>query len=69
MIATRTRTLKKEIIARFVADGRLRPIWRAAIYFAIGTWALSPLSDRLPPLLQHAFGTRAGIYGGQPCAR
>jgi hypothetical protein len=48
----------------FVADGRLRPIWRAVIYFAIGTWALTPLSDRLYPVLQQALRLRPGFSAG-----
>jgi uncharacterized protein len=31
----------------FGSDGLLRPIWRAAIYFALGTWVLLPLMERV----------------------
>jgi uncharacterized protein len=61
MIDIRTRTLPQRILTLFVADGRVRPIWRAVIYFTIGTWALMPLSDRLYPLLQHAFRIGPGL--------
>ncbi len=58
---TRTHIPKEKIIALFVADGRVRLIWRAAVYFAIGHWALNPLSDRLSPILQHAIGLAPGF--------
>lgn len=31
----------------FVSDGILRPIWRAVLYFAIGSWVIAPVADRL----------------------
>ena len=31
----------------FGSDGLLRPIWRAAIYFALGSWVLLPLMERV----------------------
>jgi membrane protease YdiL (CAAX protease family) len=31
----------------FGSNGLLRPIWRAALYFAVGTWALTPLMGRI----------------------
>lgn len=35
-------------------DGKLRPIWRAVVYFALGNWAVFPLLGRLSSLLgQH----------------
>ena len=60
----RTRTLAQKILTVFVVHGRVRPIWRAVIYFAIGTWALTPLSDRLYPLLQQTLRLRPGFSAG-----
>jgi membrane protease YdiL (CAAX protease family) len=31
----------------FVSNGMLRPIWRALIYFGVGTWVFFPIFDRL----------------------
>jgi CAAX protease family protein len=37
------RTRKQTVIVG--SGGKLRPIWRAAIYYALGTWAVFPLLD------------------------
>lgn len=31
----------------FVSNGMLRPIWRACLFFAIGVWIVSPITDRI----------------------
>jgi membrane protease YdiL (CAAX protease family) len=31
----------------FVSNGMLRPIWRALLYFGVGTWVFFPIFDRL----------------------
>ncbi|MBV8197792.1 MAG: hypothetical protein JO263_06640, partial [Candidatus Eremiobacteraeota bacterium] len=31
----------------FVSDGTLRPLWRAVLYFAIGSWIVWPVADRI----------------------
>jgi len=54
-------TLKQFFIA---PDGRLRAIWRAAIYYAVGTFLIFPLLDRpvasVAKLLHLTLGLTAG---------
>ena len=64
MTDVRTRALTQNILRLFVTDGKVRPIWRAAIYLALGTLALIPLSDRLYPLLQEALHLGPGFTAG-----
>jgi uncharacterized protein len=45
----------------FGADGLLRPIWRAAIYFALGTWVLLPLLERFLTTIATALHVPPGL--------
>lgn len=42
------------IAQRFVSNGRLRPLWRAVLYFGIGSWIVLPLLDRMMPVVAGA---------------
>jgi membrane protease YdiL (CAAX protease family) len=48
----------------FVVDGQVRPIWRAALYFGLGTWVLMPLTDWLHPTLVSALRPGQGFSAG-----
>ena len=39
------------IAALFLSNGRLRPIWRAVLYFALASWIVLPLLDRAAPFV------------------
>src|SRR5579863_6114188 len=45
-------------------DGKLRAIWRAAIYYALGTWLVFPLLDRLFALVAESLHLRPGLAAG-----
>lgn len=49
----------------FIAtDGKLRAIWRAAIYYAAGTWLVFPLMDRALVLLFEPAHLSPGLTAG-----
>ncbi len=45
-------------------DGKLRPLWRAAIYYAVGTWLAFPLLDRLFALVAESLHLSPGLTAG-----
>ncbi len=45
-------------------DGKLRPIWRAAIFYAVGTFVLFPLLGWTIELLANALHLRPGLTAG-----
>jgi hypothetical protein len=42
-------------------DGMLRPIWRAAIFYAVGTWFIFPVLDRLFNFVAGSLHLRPGF--------
>ena len=46
------------------ADSKLRPIWRAALYYLAGTFALFPLLDRAFDFLAHRWYLAPGLSAG-----
>lgn len=42
----------------FVNEGMLRPLWRAALFFGIGSWVVTPLADRVWAALAGALHIR-----------
>ena len=47
-------------------DQRLRPTWRAALYFLIGTWVVLPLLDGLMSTLMGWRTTQPGLNPLRP---
>ncbi len=45
----------------FGADGKLRPLWRALVFFSVGTWIVAPLLDRVSALFARAFHLSSGL--------
>src|SRR5580698_5564487 len=54
-------TLKRAFIG---LDGKLRPIWRATIYYAVGTWLVFPLLDQAFAPIAEALHLRPGLTAG-----
>jgi len=50
--------IKQAFIA---SDGKLRPIWRAAIYYSAGTWLVFPLLDRCFALVAQSLHLTPGL--------
>jgi membrane protease YdiL (CAAX protease family) len=45
-------------------DGRIRPIWRATIYYVAGTWLLFPLLDLVFEAAARSFHVAPGLSAG-----
>src|SRR5258708_7235341 len=43
------------------SDGRLRPIWCASIFYALGTWVLFPMMERPLPTVANALHLSPGL--------
>jgi len=46
------------------SDAKVRPVWRAAIFYAVGTWLVFPLLDWLSALLAEALHLQPGLTAG-----
>jgi hypothetical protein len=51
-------SFKSALIGR---DGMLRPIWRAAIFYAVGSWLIFPVPDRLFNFVAGSLHLRPGF--------
>jgi membrane protease YdiL (CAAX protease family) len=56
-----TERLKQALIG---PDGKLRPIWRAGLYYTIGTWAVFPLLDQSFAFFARAMHLGTGLTAG-----
>lgn len=52
------------IATLFVVNGRLRPLWRAVLYFALANWIVLPLLDRGMPFAASTLHVPGGLTAG-----
>jgi membrane protease YdiL (CAAX protease family) len=57
--------MKEALKQAFIgSDGKLRPIWRAVIYYTLGTWLVFPLLDSLFALIAGSLHLGSGLTAG-----